>query len=59
MQATSKDLPANLRTRVQCELEVILQVIPEFDMPGHSYAAVKAMEARYNSLIDSDEDAAR
>jgi len=24
-----------------------IQVIPEFDMPGHSYAAIKSMEARY------------
>ena len=23
-------------------------MIPEFDMPGHSHAAIKAMEARYN-----------
>jgi len=24
-----------------------VQVIPEVDMPGHSHAAIRAMEARY------------
>jgi hexosaminidase len=27
-----------------------IEVIPEFDMPGHARAAVKAMEARYHTL---------
>lgn len=28
-----------------------IQVIPEFDMPGHGNAAIKAMEARYHKLL--------
>jgi len=28
-----------------------IQVIPSLDMPGHSRAAIKAMEARYHSLM--------
>ncbi|XP_031565071.1 uncharacterized protein LOC116300354 [Actinia tenebrosa] len=27
-----------------------IEVIPEFDMPGHSHAAIKSMEARYHRL---------
>ena len=37
----------------------ILEVIPEFDMPGHGHAAIKAMEARYNALKDTDPVAAQ
>ena len=28
--------------------EYVFQVIPEFDMPGHGYAAIKAMQKRSN-----------
>jgi hexosaminidase len=28
-----------------------IEVIPSFDMPGHSRAAIKAMEARYHRLV--------
>lgn len=31
-----------------------MKVIPEVDMPGHSRAAIKAMNARYRKYIDSD-----
>ncbi|HOG04697.1 MAG TPA: family 20 glycosylhydrolase [Paludibacter sp.] len=31
-----------------------VKVIPEIDMPGHSRAAIKAMNARYNKFIDTD-----
>ena len=31
-----------------------IAVLPEIDMPGHSRAAIKAMEARYYKYIDSD-----
>lgn len=31
-----------------------IQVIPEFDMPGHSRAAIKSMLARYHKYKDSD-----
>ena len=38
----------------------LLQVIPEFDMPGHAHAAIKAMETRYHRLAPlGDEAAAR
>jgi hexosaminidase len=30
-----------------------IQVIPEIDMPGHGYAAIKSMEARYRKLRDA------
>lgn len=34
-----------------------ISVIPEFDMPGHSHAAIKSMEARYARLkTESGED---
>lgn len=37
-----------------------IQVIPSFDMPGHSRAAVKSMEARYRMLLATgDEQAAK
>lgn len=29
-----------------------IQIIPEFDLPGHSHAAIKAMEARYRTYRD-------
>ena len=29
-----------------------IEVIPEFDMPGHAHAAIKAMEVRYNITPD-------
>ncbi|XP_072028443.1 beta-hexosaminidase-like [Amphiura filiformis] len=35
-----------------------IEVIPEVDMPGHCHAVVKAMEARYYRLVDSDPVAA-
>ncbi|WP_232522256.1 family 20 glycosylhydrolase [Marinimicrobium alkaliphilum] len=35
-----------------------VEVVPEIDMPGHSRAAIKAMEARYRSLKDSGDTAA-
>lgn len=28
-----------------------IEVIPEFNMPGHSHAAIKSMEARYSRLM--------
>ncbi|XP_072028045.1 beta-hexosaminidase-like [Amphiura filiformis] len=31
-----------------------IEVIPEIDMPGHGHAAIKAMEARYNKMKDTD-----
>lgn len=31
-----------------------IQIIPEFDLPGHSRAAIKAMEARYHAYKDID-----
>ncbi len=31
-----------------------IRVIPEIDMPGHMRAAIKAMEARYHTYINSD-----
>ena len=31
-----------------------IQVIPEIDIPGHSRAAIKAMNARYKKFIDTD-----
>ena len=31
-----------------------IQVIPSMDMPGHSRAAIKSMEARYRSLMAAD-----
>lgn len=31
-----------------------IQVIPSMDMPGHSRAAIKSMEARYRTLMDAD-----
>ncbi len=35
-----------------------ISVIPEFDMPGHARAAVKAMERRYRTYSASDPDKA-
>ncbi|WP_028762804.1 family 20 glycosylhydrolase [Shewanella colwelliana] len=35
-----------------------IQVIPSMDMPGHSRAAIKAMEARYRSLSAKGDEAA-
>jgi hexosaminidase len=32
-----------------------IEIIPSFDMPGHSRAAVVAMEARYQRLIQAEE----
>ena len=38
-----------------------VQVIPSLDMPGHSRAAIKAMEARYQYYIEqeNEEEASR
>ena len=33
-------------------------MIPEFDMPGHAHAAIKAMEARYHHLLALGDPAA-
>ena len=33
-----------------------IEVIPELNMPGHARAAIKAMNARYNRLMDQDKD---
>lgn len=35
-----------------------IRVIPEIDMPGHSRAAIRAMEARYQRLLPVSEEAA-
>ncbi len=35
-----------------------IEVIPEIDLPGHSRAAIKAMEARYHKYKDTDMDKA-
>jgi len=35
-----------------------IQVIPSLDMPGHSRAAIKAMEARYYSLMEKGDEVA-
>jgi len=35
-----------------------IEVIPEIDMPGHSRAAIKSMEARYKKLMASGQKAA-
>lgn len=36
-----------------------IEVIPEFDMPGHSHAAIKSMEARYHRLKTVNETEAK
>lgn len=36
-----------------------IEVIPEIDLPGHSRAAIKAMEARYYKYKDTDIDKAQ
>ncbi|SDI27138.1 family 20 glycosylhydrolase [Bacteroides ovatus] len=36
-----------------------IKVIPEIDVPGHSRAAIKAMNARYAKYIDSNPEKAR
>jgi len=35
-----------------------IQVIPSLDMPGHSRAAIKAMEARYQRFIEQEDEVA-
>ena len=35
-----------------------VNIVPEIDMPGHSRAAIKAMEARYWKYIDTDKEKA-
>lgn len=35
-----------------------IQVIPSMDMPGHSRAAIKSMEARYNTFMTAGDEAA-
>ncbi|MCQ2334249.1 MAG: family 20 glycosylhydrolase [Paludibacteraceae bacterium] len=35
-----------------------IRVIPEIEMPGHARAAIRAMEARYHRLLDTDPVAA-
>lgn len=39
---------------LQYAKERYIEIIPEFDMPGHSRAAIKSMNARYNRYKDSD-----
>jgi len=36
-----------------------IRVIPEIDIPGHSRAAIKAMNARYRKYIDTDKEKAK
>ena len=40
-----------------CVIDFV-KVIPEVDMPGHCHAAIKAMEARFYALNDTDPEAA-
>ena len=35
-----------------------IRIIPEIDIPGHSRAAIKAMNARYRKYIDTDQSKA-
>ena len=35
-----------------------IEVIPEFDFPGHARAAIKSMDYRYRKLVDEDKEAA-
>ena len=35
-----------------------IQIIPEIDIPGHSRAAIKAMNARYHKYMDTDPEKA-
>jgi hexosaminidase len=39
---------------IKFEILLCLQVIPEFDMPGHGHAAVNAMLARYRKFKDTN-----
>ena len=35
-----------------------VEIVPEFDMPSHSHAAIKSMERRYRRLHKDRDDAA-
>lgn len=48
---------ADLTEIVKFAAQRHIEVIPEIDMPGHSRAAVKAMEARYKKLLASGKKA--
>lgn len=43
--------PADLTEIVKFAAQRHIEVIPEIDMPGHSRAAIKSMEARYKKFI--------
>lgn len=40
------------RTILQYATERHIEVIPEFDMPGHSHAAIQSMAYRHSKLMD-------
>jgi len=44
---------ADLTEIVKFAAQRHIEVVPEIDMPGHSRAAIKAMEARYKKLLAS------
>ena len=48
---------ANYQEILQAASARHIQVIPSFDMPGHSRAAIKAMEARYKRLMSEGKQA--
>jgi len=47
---------SDYREILQKAEELHIEVIPEFDMPGHAHAAIKAMEARKRRLEADGED---
>lgn len=49
---------ADLTDIVKFAAQRHIEVIPEIDMPGHSRAAIKSMEARYKKLMASGKKAA-
>ena len=51
---TSSDYKCILNAAVEHHIEVI----PEFDMPGHAHAAIASMEARYRMFITAGNEAA-
>ncbi|MBC3765712.1 family 20 glycosylhydrolase [Neptunicella marina] len=57
-----KDSPVNGYLTTQDYIDILkyaaarqIEVIPAIDMPGHSRAAVKAMQVRYNKYIQSEQ----